>query len=195
LGFRLADADGKWTVSRTGTLGGMYSVMTLLPDLRSGYVVMINGEGSQARTVLDQVLLKHFTAPGERATVEDYASRIASAAPSGDDGGAVPDTSGRVPATPAELGEWLGAWRDPWLGKATICAKGDRVKFKVAKSPLLSGDLMRVGDRYLVDWHADSVGVEPWMDFSRDGDARRLAMSKLDPQADFSSDFEDLAFV
>lgn len=195
LGFRLADADGKWTVSHTGTLGGMYSVMTLLPDLRSGYVVMINGEGSQARTVLDQVLLKHFTAPGERATVEDYASRIASAAPSGDDGGAVPDTSGRVPATPAELGEWLGAWRDPWLGKATICAKGDRVKFKVAKSPLLSGDLMRVGDRYLVDWHADSVGVEPWMDFSRDGDARRLAMSKLDPQADFSSDFEDLAFV
>ena len=194
LGFRVADADGEWTVSHTGTLGGMYSVMTLLPDLRSGYVVMINGEGSEARTVLDQVLLKQFTAPGERHTVAGYAARLA-AEPKAADSTPVPDTSGRVPVAPAEAGEWLGTWRDPWLGEATLCAEGDRVRFRVAKSPLLAGDLVRVGERYLVDWHADSVGVEPWMDFAQEGGRRTLAMSKLDPEADFSSDFEDLAFV
>ena len=194
LGFRLADADGEWTVSHTGTLGGMYSVMTLLPDLRSGYVAMINGEGGQARTVLDQVLLKQFTAPGEPHTVAEYAAHLA-AEPRAPDSTPLPDTSGRVPVAPAEVDAWLGTWRDPWLGDATICAEGDRVRFRVAKSPLLAGDLMRVGDRYLVDWHADSVGVEPWMDFAGEGDRRTLDMSKLDPEADFSSDFEDLAFV
>jgi hypothetical protein len=54
---------------------------------------------------------------------------------------------------------------------------------------------MRVGGRLLVDWHDDGVGVEPWLAFSGEGDARRLAMSKVDPDGDFSSDFEDLAFV
>ena len=51
-GFRLADADGAWTVSHTGTLGGMYSMMMLVPDRKSGFVFMINGDGSNARTVL-----------------------------------------------------------------------------------------------------------------------------------------------
>ena len=194
LGFRLADADGEWTVSHTGTLGGMYSVMTLLPDLRSGYVVLINGEGGEARTVLDQVLLKQFTAPGEHATVAEYAARLA-AEPKVEDTTPVPDTSGRVAVAPGAVAQWLGTWRDPWLGEATICEEDGQVRFRVAKSPLLAGDLVRVGDRHLVDWHADSVGVEPWMDFASDGDRRTLAMSKLDPEADFSSDFEDLAFV
>ena len=194
LGFRLADANGDWTVSHTGTLGGMYSVMTLLPDLRSGYVVLINGEGDEARTVLDQVLLDRFTAPARTPTVARYAELLAAEpAPAGT--APVPDTTGRVPAAAADVAQWLGTWRDPWLGEATLCAEAGRVRFRVAKSPLLAGDLVRVGDRWLVDWHQDSVGVEPWMDFARDGDARTLAMAKVDPEADFSSDFEDLAFV
>ena len=194
LGFRVADADGAWTVSHTGTLGGMYSVMTLLPDLRSGYVVMINGEGSEARTVLDQVLLKHFTAPAKRPTVADYAARLA-AEPPPPDAAPLPDTSSRTPVAPGDVAQWLGTWRDPWLGDATLCDADGRVQFRVAKSPLLAGDLMVADGRYLLDWHADSVGVEPWMDFARQPDGRRtLAMAKLDPEADFSSDFEDLAF-
>jgi hypothetical protein len=194
LGFRLADIDGEWTVSHTGTLGGMYSVMTLLPDRRSGFVVLMNGEAGEARTVLNQVLLKRFTAPEEGATVADYARRIA-AEPVPADAAPVPDTTSRTPAGAAELARWLGTWRDPWLGKATICADGGRVQFRVARSPLLAGEVMRVGERYLVDWHVDSVGVEPWLDFAASGDARTLAMAKTDPEADFSSDFEDLAFV
>ena len=194
LGFRVADANGEWTVSHTGTLGGMYSVMTLLPDLRSGYVVMINGEGGEARTVLDQLLLKQFTSPDETHSVAEYAALLA-AEPRATDTTPLPDTSARAPVAAAEVERWLGTWRDPWLGDATICPEGDRVRFRVAKSPLLAGDLVRSGGRYLVDWHADSVGVEPWMDFKDGAGRRTLAMSKLDPEADFSSDFEDLAFV
>jgi len=193
LGFRLADVDGQWTVSHTGTLGGMYSVMTLLPDLRSGFVVLANGDAGEARTVLNQVLLKRFTAPGEPATVDGFAARIA-AEPAGGDI-PEPDTSSRLPVAPGDLAGWLGTWRDPWLGEARICTVDDRVEFSVAKSPKLSGVVMRVGERLLVDWQDDGVGVEPWLAFSHDGGTRRLAMAKVDPDGDFSSDFEDLAFV
>ena len=40
--------------------------MTLLPEKGVGFVFLINGEGGEARTVLNEVLVKHFTAP-ERA--------------------------------------------------------------------------------------------------------------------------------
>jgi len=50
-------------VAHTGTLAGMYSAVTLLPEKQVGFVFMINDEGSDARTVLNEVLVKAFTAP------------------------------------------------------------------------------------------------------------------------------------
>ena len=87
-GWRLSDVDGVRRVSHTGTLGGMYSAFTLLPEKRSGFVFMINGEGSRARTVLNEALVKQFTAPGrappagwyiEQLKMEDQASASAPA--------------------------------------------------------------------------------------------------------------------
>ena len=62
----------------------MYSAMVLLPDMKSGFVLMTNGLGDDARTVLTEVLLKHFTAPGNARDVESYADELArdAAAPS-----------------------------------------------------------------------------------------------------------------
>jgi len=62
-GWRLSDVDGHWKVAHTGTLTGMYSAVVLLPDLRSGFVILINGSAAQARTALTQALLKRFTRP------------------------------------------------------------------------------------------------------------------------------------
>ena len=52
------------------------------------------------------------------------------------------------------------------------------------------GTVFQVGDRWLVDWDTDAVDVEGWLDFA-DG---HLRMRKTDPEADFSTDFEDLDF-
>jgi CubicO group peptidase (beta-lactamase class C family) len=193
LGFRLADVNGTWTVSHTGTLMGMYSVMTLLPDRRSGFVIMINGPGSKARTVLDQVLLSYFTKPSQGRTFDWYAAQLDEPAPLAQ---TAPDTSSRVSVSPDELRESTGIWRDPWFGEVSICPRGNSVHFSAAKSPRLAGKIMRAGERYLVDWYDDSVDAEAWLDFGNDGRAgSRLRMSKVDPQADFSFDFEDLAFT
>ena len=193
-GFRLADVDGAWTVSHTGTLMGMYSVLYLLPDRKSGFVMMTNGPGGEARTVLSQVLLKRLLAPHAAVTVESYAAEI-DRDPSSP-GGSAPDTSSRLAARPDLMAPHTGSWRDPWFGDVSICVHGDAVRFEAAKSPLLSGTVMRVGDRYLVDWDDDSVDAEAWLDFGR-GEATGeplLRLAKVDPEADFSFDYEDLAF-
>jgi CubicO group peptidase (beta-lactamase class C family) len=196
FGFRLADVDGAWTVSHTGTLMGMYSAMTLLPDRNSGFVLMTNGAGSEARTVLNEVLMKQFTAPEEARTVAWYANAMARES-SMAGGSSEPDTSMRTPAQPGRLGIGTGVWRDPWFGDVSVCERGGAIRFHSAKSPLLTGTVMRVGDRYLVDWEDESVYVEAWLDFAAGNGASdpRLTMAKVDPRADFSFDFEDLDFT
>ena len=195
-GWRLQDLDGEYSVSHTGTLAGMYSIVHLLPDRRSGFVVMINGAGDEARTVLNQVLVKRWTDPGGGHTVARYADAIA-AERSAPGASRAPDTSDRTPVEPGSLGAALGTYHDPWLGEATLCPDGERVRFAVRKSPALSGLVMKVGARHLVDWDDETVGVEAWLDPvpARGDAAAGLRMAKVDPDADFSSDFEDLAFT
>ena len=190
-GWRIGDVDGQMTVSHTGVLSGMHSGITLLPFLRSGFVILINADAENARIVLNEELLKHFTAPDRARSVESYADELKRA----DERrrvSRVPDTSSRKPATPAELTGELGVWRDPWFGEVHICAKGNEVQFASLKSPNLTGEVMRVGNRYLVHWfHGDA---EAWLDFpARAGGT--LRMTKVDPDADFSYDYEDLAFT
>ena len=193
-GWRLADVDGEWNVSHTGTLSGMYSVLSLLPDRKSGFVVLINGDGDDARTVLTERLLKHFTAPGKARSVASYADEIArAAAPAQSVETVVP---AGIPVSKADMGRWLGIYRDPWLGEVSICAGEGGVRFQARKSPLLSGRVLRSAQRLMVDWDGDSVDTDAWMAFSDGaGGTSTLTMAKVDPDADFSSDFEDLAFT
>jgi hypothetical protein len=61
---------------------------------------------------------------------------------------------------------------------------------------MLTGTVMQVGERWLVDWDEDSVDAEPWLHFAAEtGNAATLALSHVDPDADFSYDYADLAFT
>ena len=195
-GWRLSDVDGVRRVSHTGTLGGMYSAFTLLPEKRSGFVFMINGEGSRARTVLNEALVKQFTAPGrappagwyiEQLKMEDQSSASSS-------GPAHLQLPMRRLASPSSVKPWLGRYRDPWFGEVSICERDGHVRFNSVKSPLMAGDVMRAGERLLVDWDDVRGDVEPWLNFVA-GKPVTLTLAKVDPEGDFSSDFEDLSFT
>jgi CubicO group peptidase (beta-lactamase class C family) len=196
-GWRLADVDGVRKVSHTGTLMGMYSAVVMLPEKRVGFVILINGEGDEARTVLTQVLVKRYTEPDPKLTIAHYAGLIAQERDKRPATQKAPDTSSRQAARPIDLGPRLGVYRDPWFGEVSICRQGDTVGFRAHKSPMLGGTLMRVGQRLLADWRDDSVDAEAWLDFAptRGNAPITLTMAKVDPEADFSYDYEDLAFT
>lgn len=190
-GWRIADIDGEFTVSHTGTLSGMYSALTLLPNRDSGFVFLINASAGAARMVLNEVLVNQFTQPDDALGVDGYADRLAARARR-HEAARVPDTSSRQPAAAGRLQPWLGVWRDPWFGEVEICPHGDGVRLASAMSPTLEGAVMRVGQRYLVQWtHGDA---EAWLELPENA-AGTLTMAKVDPGADFSYDYEDLAFT
>ncbi len=189
LGWRVSDADGEMTVWHTGVLEGMRAAIMLLPYRKSGFVVLLDSSADDALTVLDEVLVKHFTAPGKMQSVASYADELEHyeshyRAP-------VPDTSSRQPATPAELKARLGVWQDPWFGKVRICTRGDTVQFASLMSPLLTGQVMRVGKQYLVHW---DEAPDAWLHFPAHAGGT-LYMALVDTNADASSDFRDLAFT
>ena len=197
-GWRLADVDGTWKVSHTGTLSGMYSAVTLLPQRDAGFVILVNGNADELRTVLTQVLVKRFTRPDDPSlTVAHYAALLAAERASADDAPTPAKPVGaRIAATAGDLDGFLGRYRDPWFGEAAVCPEGEGVGFRAAKSPKLRGAVLRSGERLLVDWHDEDVDAEAWLSFeAQDAGPARLTMSKVDPDADFSYDYEDLAFT
>jgi len=197
-GWRLTDVDGTQKVSHTGTLAGMYSAVTLLPQQGVGIVILINADAEDARTVLNQVLVKRFTAPGQHRDVKHYADALdAEAAHDRKTGAAVPDTSARQAVAPEEFAGRAGVYRDPWFGDVELCPQDAGIVFRSEKSPSMTGEVMRVGDRHLVQWRDASLDAEPWLEFAgpANGHAATLKMRKIDPDADFSNDFEDLDFT
>jgi CubicO group peptidase (beta-lactamase class C family)/microsomal dipeptidase-like Zn-dependent dipeptidase len=196
-GWRLSDVDGVLRVAHTGTLSGMYSALTLLPEKKTGFVFMMNGEGSDARTVLNEALVKQFTAPREAPSAGWYIEQIDRERAANKPAQSAAALPMRHLAAPSTLTQWLGVYRDPWFGEISICERHGHVQFDAVKSPLMSGTVMQVGDRWLVDWDDDSVDVEPWLTFSpaHAGKPITLTMAKVDPEGDFSSDYEDLSFT
>jgi CubicO group peptidase (beta-lactamase class C family) len=189
-GWRISDVDGVLRVAHTGTLSSAYSAVTLLPEKNSGFVFMISGEGSKARIVLNEVLIKLFTAPGERRRVADYAAELARERQQPQE--SKPPALARTRPAAASLAKQLGIYRDPWFGEVTICERDGAIGFSSAKSPQLTGEVMQAGERLLVDWRDDSIDAEAWLDFAAPG---TLRLSKVDPEADFSYDYEDLLFT
>jgi CubicO group peptidase (beta-lactamase class C family) len=193
-GWRLTDVDGTQKVSHTGTLSGMYSALTLLPEKKVGFVILINADADEARTVLNQTLVKHFTAPAQNRTIAYYAQRIAEEEQGASAAGRTPDTSSRTRTEASAMKARLGIYRDPWFGEVSVCPRGTGVAFASRKSPMLTGTVMDVGNRKLVDWDNDRVDTEAWLVFATDEDRSILTLAKTDLGGDFSYDYEDLHF-
>ncbi|MGJ4728573.1 serine hydrolase [Luteimonas sp. SDU101] len=195
-GWRLTDVDGTWKVSHTGTLSGMYSALTLLPHKGVGIVVLANGNMDELRTVLTQVLVKRFTRPQDGSLTVAHYARLLEARGSGpaEAGAGEAGATPRIAATPSDEEMETGVYLDPWFGEVRLCAAGEGVEFRALKSPKLHGMVMRSGERLLVDWHDPGVDAEAWLSFERDDGPVRMTMAKVDPDADFSYDYEDLAF-
>ena len=209
-GWRLSDMDGQFKVAHTGTLSGAYSSLALLPDSRKGVVILINGEGENARTVLMQAALKTLIhassidqtprsdAPcasspcqntANKPTIAPYITELQSEHTTRKPR---PDTTARTPA-PTSV-PWQGIYHDPWLGTAHLCPENGKLRFSVEKSPRLRGTVMQLDSRWLVQWDTLEADAEPWLQVSP-GTPQTLSLRAIDPDIDFSYDYQDLHFT
>jgi len=196
-GWRLSDMDGQWKVAHTGTLSGKYSSLGLLPDARHGVVILIDGQGENARTALMQAALKHYTAPKEGSTVDTWLDALQAAdaqARREQPHAAAAPTAHAADAPVTALAAWQGRYRDPWLGTASLCADAGRLRLKVDKSPRLQGTVRQLDGRWRVDWDSLETSARAWLQPVAGAAVPQLQLQAIDPAIDFSYDFHDLAF-
>ena len=62
-------------------------------------------------------------------------------------------------------------------------------------SDQLTGVVMLAAGRHVVDWLSDEIDAEASLAFSSSSRPATLRLAKVDPDADFSYDFEDLSFT
>ncbi|KAG1456863.1 hypothetical protein G6F57_015009 [Rhizopus arrhizus] len=187
--------DGQWKVAHTGTLSGMYSSLALLPDRKLGVVMLINGEGEDARTALMQAMLKRFTAPDEARPAMAYLDELKTGqATRAATGHQRPATSDARQASASDLPRWQGRYSDPWLGPASLCPGRDGLRFSVDKSPRLQATVLHRQGRWLLRWDTLGDEAQAWLQPGEDP-SPTLDLRAIDPDIDFSYDFQDLHFT
>jgi CubicO group peptidase (beta-lactamase class C family) len=199
LGWLLSDYRGRKMVWHTGGLPGMYSRVTLMPELKLGIVVLTNQEDSAAFHSISWHILDHYlNAPANDwvsaykevrarnvARVEEEVKRQMEAR-----------NKDSKPSLPLE--KYVGNYRDNWYGIVTIEPAANRLVIKFTHTPDLVGDLEHFQyDTFIAHWRNRSLNADAYVTFSLhpDGSIAEMKMKPVSPNTDFSFDFQDLLFT
>jgi hypothetical protein len=192
------DMDGTLQVHHTGSLAGMYSFVSLFPELDLGFVVLTNQQSSAARSALMYSVMKPYLGdtqtdwlaqfspkphPVERQTVSKKGSsnfQLASIKTKGNK-------------------DYIGVYDDPWLGRFIIENQEDgALQVHSIRVEKLIGSLYEVDkDSLLIRWHDRSLEADAIISFIRNnkGDVSGMTMAAESNDIDFSYDFQDLDFT
>lgn len=197
LGWRKEDMHGVEVISHTGTLSGFQAYVVLVPELNLGIALLNNGSNYGARTSVMQSILKAYMGQPRKDWVGHYK--------------AGQDKAARTPKTPETdyeaggtgrvtrpLSSYAGSYKDPWFGIVDIKMKDGNLRFTARKSVNLSGTLEPFKDNtFIVRWDNRGFNADAFAKFQpgQNGRVTGLKMTRVDPAADWSFDFQDLDFV
>ncbi len=197
LGWNVYDFRGYKVVTHTGGLAGMISRVMLLPQLRTGFVILTNAESS-AMGVLTEYLRDFFTG----APAADYVARQQQADAGGESRDAAflarldstrhPDVGPSLP-----LAAYAGTYRDAWYGDVAVAVDSGRLVIRFVPSPAFTGALEHWQyDTFRVHWRWPSL-PDAWITFALkpDGSVESAKMAAVAPSTDFSYDWQDLLLL
>jgi CubicO group peptidase (beta-lactamase class C family) len=195
LGWNVYDFHGYKVVTHTGGLAGMISRVMLIPQLRTGFVILTNAESS-AMGALTDYLRDFYTG----APAADYVQRYRQADESFDETAfqARLDSvrnPARGPALP--LAGYAGTYHDAWYGDVTLAEEQGHLVIRFVPAPAFTGDLEHWQyDTFRVHWRVRSL-PDAFVTFALrpDGTVDIARMAAVSPSTDFSYDWQDLLLV
>ncbi|MFC3756627.1 serine hydrolase [Chryseobacterium tructae] len=198
LGWNLSDMKGNLNVSHTGGLPGMLSIVTMIPDLNLGIVILTNTEngGSGLFSAVSQTIIDSYLGLNNYGWVDKYAAYLQSQKKSGDDvTKKVWETVSKAKNTTIKNEDLIGLYEDKWFGKIEVFLKGDQLWFKSYRSPKLNGPMsFYKANTFAIKWNYKDMNCDAFAMFNLDenGKAQSIKMKGISPNIDFSFDFQDL---
>ena len=197
LGWGVADYRGRRMLSHGGGLAGQITRTALLPEAGVGLAVFSNSQEEDAISALRYALADHvlgvaaFDWVGFAMKARDAAeAEVRKVVPA--DGGFVPPAGGPS----LSLARYAGRYRDPWYGDIVVSQAGEGLHIAFTHTPAFVSALTPFGPDAFRTHFPVTAGEDAVVTFAvRDGAVGVVTLRPLSPLADFSFDFQDLAFA
>ena len=199
LGWFVESYHGHLLIEHAGGVLGGVSMLYLIPDANVGLAVDINSEDAGGRRAVMFHLLDHYLGlpPADWIAIIRRAqdSSVAKAAALLK---ALPETQTAGTAAPSLApADYAGTYRDPWYGEMTVSApQNGKLHIRFDRSPGMEGELSAVsGNVFRTAW-TDKTIENAYVTFGvANGKVDGVKMAAVSPLADFSWDYQDLAFT
>ncbi|MFY0643519.1 MAG: serine hydrolase [Bacteroidia bacterium] len=197
LGFFLFDQNGYTIVQHSGGLPGMLSMVTMIPELNAGIIVLTNSHPGGYSFVSMTNAIKDKLIGAEEV---DWMGRINSYL-SRSDGFAdsvvnsVWETVEKANTKPIDVTNFIGTYKDDWFGEITIELIDDELWFKSKRSSKLKGQMFFYNaNTFAIKWEYKDMDCDALASFRLDelGKAQSIRLRGISPNIDFSFDFQDL---
>lgn len=199
LGWFLEDHNGYKRVSHSGGLDGMVTYQTLIPELNLGVIVLTNQQEGLAFATVALAITDAYTGGPRRdwlkITQEFRDERLKEQAKS--DARRVPPPATGVDLKSLDLAPYVGTFRDPWRGEATVAREGDALTLTFSRTTDLSGPMTPIRPGlFVVHWKNRAINADAYVRFREDisGRIEGFTMQAVSAATDFSFDFQDLDF-
>jgi CubicO group peptidase (beta-lactamase class C family) len=197
LGWSLSDMKGNLSVSHTGGLPGMLSIVSLVPDMNLGIVILTNtGGGAALFRAVHNSIIDSYLGLDKVDYVERYSKAIESQKKNTDsvtiNVWKQVEVSKKTKFNPQD---YIGIYQDNWFGKIEVFLKGNQLWFKSYRSPKLNGQMFSYkANTFAIKWDYQDMNCDAFAIFSLDenGKAQSIKMKGISPNIDFSFDFHDL---
>jgi hypothetical protein len=203
MGFEIYDITGdNLQIRHSGGINGMTSMVTMIPGLHLGIIVLTNAEESHALFAITNTIKDAYLGISGTDRLQENLEQVIRARARKQ---ALRDSLDRVLAgsgpqytiTAKTLLPFAGTYRDNWLGKVTLSLKAGRLWFRSARSPKLNGELLpREACTFIVRWQDRQMNADAYVLFRKNkkGKISGFSMKAVFPDTDFSYDFQDLDF-
>jgi len=198
LGWGLGDVNGHLRATHTGGLPGMLSIVTMIPDLKLGIVVLTNTEngGAAVFSAVNNTIMDSYLGLDKFDWVEIIKNRLESQKNTGDSVTAkVWQIVAASKNTLLKKEDYVGIYEDKWFGKVEVFIKENQLWFKSFRSPKLNGPMqLYKASTFAIKWEYQDMNCDAFAIFSLDeeGQAQSIRMKGISPGIDFSFDFQDL---
>ena len=200
LGWFLSDVKGYKQVYHSGGLAGIVTLVTLIPELKLGIIVLTNQQSGAAFTAVTNTIKDGYIGIKGNDWVKMLKDASTESQKNADK--ITAEVNSMIDASlkssvPVKNDLFTGTYSDKWFGDVKITEQNSKLHLASVRSPRLNGELFPYkGNTFIVKWNDRSMDADAYVKFTTDseGKAIGLKMEAISPLTDFSFDFQDLDF-
>ena len=209
LGWSVADMRGQTLVYHDGEVGGMSSMVALLPESKFGVVVLVNQQHQATKIAITLQIVESFlgqirhSQPSPDQIGQDWVSLLKEATDQENDqvrkieAQVAAALGSKATGATLPLQTYAGVYTDAWRGDVTVRPDKDGLVMTFSRTKGLEGRLYPYsGDVFVVKWNDRSLNADAFVRFSQDygRQVEGFTMRSVSPTTDPSFDFRDLNF-